>query len=161
MSTQQTETAAYRADLKAEGDAVATDLRMLERAALAVRAGLWPTLTLLALAVTATAGVMTASVLVGRQQPATVVTVVAPAPTAYDRCEAALRVAWALWQHNGAEYRTPECDQPTVTYEQYQRAYRAVGGEMWTAVAHDEPAVSTSPAAGVSADEQGIQRQSP
>lgn len=54
--------------------------------------------------------------------------------SSYHRCEVALAAAYARWQFSGANSNPAECDQPTVTGEQYLRAWRAVGGETWTLV---------------------------
>lgn len=54
--------------------------------------------------------------------------------SAYPACELALAAEHARWQYSGIYSNPAQCDQPTVTPEQYFRAWRTVGGEMWNLI---------------------------
>lgn len=53
---------------------------------------------------------------------------------AYPACELALAAEHARWQYSGTYTNPAQCDQPTVTTEQYFRAWRTVGGETWNLI---------------------------
>jgi len=51
---------------------------------------------------------------------------------AYTACELALAAEHARWQYSGTSANPAACNQPTVTAQQYIRAWTSVGGETWT-----------------------------